>query len=149
MGQHISNLVHNLFLRYDDWRFTLIKSWSSIFGPLSQHTRLDRVDGSVLIIGVYDPHWMQELHLLAPTLIASVNNHLQKQVITGVKFKLAQRKAHTPSNIKKNIADHQQMAHSVPRLTTHQQQALMDIKDPELKKALLTYFAYLKKGQST
>jgi hypothetical protein len=148
MGQHISSLVNNLFLRYDDWRFTLIKSWPSIFGPLSQYTRLERVDGSTLIIGVYDPHWMQELHLLAPTLIASVNNHLQKQVITGVKFKLAQRKAHTAPTIKKNSDEHQEKTIAIPHLTTHQQQALMDIKDPELKKALLTYFAYLKKGQT-
>lgn len=149
MEQHISNLVQNLFLRYDDWRFTLIKSWPSIFGPLSQHTRLEKVDGSTLIIGVYDPHWMQELHLLSPTLIASVNNHLQKQVVTNVKFKLAQRKVHTPPIIKKNTAAPEHAQAPLIKLNTHQQQALVDIKDPELKKALLTYFAYLKKGQST
>ncbi len=145
MGHQIGTLVQNLFSRFNDWRFTLIKSWPSIFGPLSQYTRLERIDGSILIIGVYDPHWMQELHLLAPTLIASVNDHLQKQVITGVKFKLAQRKVHTPITIKKNT-EHQQHTPTSLRLTAHQQQALMDVKDPELKSALLTYFAYLKKG---
>lgn len=148
MGQHISSLVNNLFSRYDDWRFTLIKSWPSIFGPLSQYTRLEKVDGSTLIIGVYDPHWMQELHLLSPTLIASVNNHLQKQVITNVKFRLAQRKVHTAPLIKKVHHEEIKTSQILVRLTAHQQQALTDIKDPELKKALLGYFAYLKKGQT-
>lgn len=148
MGQHISSLVNNLFLRYDDWRFTLIKSWPSIFGPLSQYTRLEKVDGSTLIIGVYDPHWMQELHLLSPTLIASVNNHLQKQVVTNVKFKLAQRKVRTVQSIKKLHTEEEKTTQAQVRLNPHQQQALTDIKDPELKKALLNYFAYLKKGQT-
>ena len=64
----IAHTVGTLLNACDDWRFKLIKQWPAIIGSLHEHVRLERVEKDVLILGVYDVHWMHELYALSNTI---------------------------------------------------------------------------------
>lgn len=111
-----------------DWKINLISNWKCIVGDLHDRVRLDKIDGTILILGVYDPHWMQELYLLSRTIITIVNNYLGNDYITDLRFRIAHKR---PASVKKSQYVHIDVR--VAHLTTEQHNLLMTIKDPELQ----------------
>ena len=74
----ITNLVDQILSRtQQDWQLKLRAEWSTIMGDLSTRARLERINGSTVIIGVYDSHWMHELHALSRMILQRINGALQ------------------------------------------------------------------------
>lgn len=75
----ITSLVDQILSRTEhDWQMKLRAEWSTIMGDLSTRARLERINGSTVIIGVYDSHWMHELHALSRMMLQRMNSALYK-----------------------------------------------------------------------
>jgi hypothetical protein len=125
------------FLQSDaDWRKRLVQEWAVIVGDLHTKMRLERINqDATLIVGVYDIHWMQELHMLSPLILQTIHEKLGAVVIKKIRFIVVDEETMNKQDQKlqkkKQGLDH----HLVP-LTMAQQKALADIKDPALQAAL-------------
>lgn len=70
-------LVDTLFQKAtNNWHIKLRADWPHIMGDLSKRARLERVNGSTVVIGVYDSHWMHELHALSRMILFRMNSVL-------------------------------------------------------------------------
>src|SRR5215467_9441991 len=78
------------------WHIQLFEHWPTIVGSLSQVMRLEKINGTMLIIGVYDASWMHELHMLSPVLIQTINQHLDTPYVHRVRFKQVARSKSVP-----------------------------------------------------
>lgn len=136
----VKSVLDLLFSRQQCWEVELARQWSTIVGNLHTRICLEKVDRDTIIVGVYDPHWMQELYLLSPMLIGSINKRLQGDYVHRVQFRLAvaQKKK------KERVAVLQKHAPLTQKRTLgeSQQQALAAVKDPELQKELLRLYNY-------
>jgi len=143
MTMVIKEALEQVLGSYDDWRFKLLKSWSVCIGPLHAHVRLERIYNDVLVLGVYDIHWMQELYMLSRTILASINQLLGAQHITELKFKIVERPRRR-SSLTTGLLDAR--GSRKRELTDREYRALASVKDPHLKEALL---AFLMKASET
>lgn len=79
-------------LKDKDLNFTakliLFKNWKKIVGTLNTHICLEKVEGNIAIIGVYEAHWMQELYLMSNLLLKLINSNFDSKRITAIKFRL-------------------------------------------------------------
>jgi hypothetical protein len=132
----IKSILGQMFALQDDWRFNLLSNWSTIMGPLHEQVRLERIAESTLIVGVYNPHWMQELFLLSRTLVRTINTHLGQQHVQKIQFKLVEKNQDIHSKSKKKLV---QEVKSVRAITECEQVALQKIRDNELKLALKSF----------
>jgi len=132
VSHHIANVLDS----FDAWYVTLLSDWSTIVGSLSDHMRVERFRGDALILGVYDAHWMQELHLLSPTILKTINTHLQNHTITQVRFTLVER----PQVKKKPLQPlHQKGTRPCRPLSDQEKKKLSAIQDVSLRKALESF----------
>lgn len=119
----------------DNWRFTLMKEWPTLFGPFSDRVTLEAVRDNTMILGVADSCLMQELYLLSPLIVETIQKTVGTSVIKQVRLKrtdgiMRQKKytqlpTYTP---KKQVS-----------LTRAELHALELINDTELKEALRNY----------
>lgn len=137
----VKSVLDLLFSRQQSWEVELARQWSSIVGNLHTRICLEKVDRDTIIVGVYDPHWMQELYLLSPMLIGSINKRLQGEYVHRVQFRLAvaQKKK---KNGSKAVAPKYAPLTQKRALDESQQQALAAVKDPELQKELIRLYNY-------
>ncbi len=137
MAVLLKDLVPRIVNGTNDWRAVLLKNWPTIVGSLATRVRLEKISQDMIIIGVYESHWMQELYLLSPVLIDSVNDFLGKPYIKQARFKLVEEKVaptHFRAREKKNIVQREVV------LTTAQKGALEKIMDPQLRDALIGFW---------
>jgi len=119
------------------WQAKLLSQWPHIVGPLHEQMRIEKVQRDCLVIGVYDPHWMHELFMLAPTILEAIQNNFGETPITNLRFICVQKKetvtqaktAATPQKKEKK------------QLSPHHEQVLTRVQSNELKSALRTFFA--------
>ncbi len=132
ISQHIATLLDS----FDEWYITLLRDWPAIVGSLSNHMCVERFKDDTLILGVYDTHWIQELHLLAPTIRKTINTYLNKKQIEKIRFKLVERhvakKQSTPVSAKK-------IEHPRRPLSDREKKTLHVIKDQHLRVALQSF----------
>lgn len=73
----LTSLVNSFLGRSDsDWQLKLRAEWGTIMGDLAKRARLERINGQTIVIGVYDSHWMHELHALSRLILSRINNAL-------------------------------------------------------------------------
>ena len=65
MAALLRDLVPQILQHNDEWRLTLLRHWNTIIGTLQTRVRLEKIYDDTLIIGVYESHWMHELHLFS------------------------------------------------------------------------------------
>jgi hypothetical protein len=131
MATQLKDFLPSLLKKDESWQTKLLCSWSSIIGSLHTRVRLEKINNDTLVLGVYDACWMQELYLLTPTLISTINQNLDQPRIKHLRFTRAvakKEKKRTP------IPEHQEPTPYV--LNTTQQKALSAIADPHLRQAL-------------
>lgn len=116
------------------WQQQLIKNWHTTVGDLAHKMTLEKIDGSTLIIGVYDAAWMQELSLLSSLLIKKINKSLGEQHITALRFKRVVRKKNVESGTKTKFPT---TLPEIP-LTSQEKNALADL-DQGLADSLAGY----------
>jgi len=128
------------------WHITLFERWHTIVGDLNQVMRLEKIVGNMLIIGVYDASWMQELHMLSSVLVQTINQHLDVPHINRIRFRQVAR-----STIKKTRTAEQPVSPmpSLPSLTTKQQAVLNKITDEQLRTYLHTFLGRLRLSGSS
>lgn len=133
MAIAIKKILDSLLTPKSDWRLTLLQRWDQLAGALHKQVRVEKIENDVLILGVRDVHWMQELYLLSRTICNQLNNALGDKYIRQIKFKLIEtataKAQHTHLPLK-------EVTYKEHMLTTAQAQALETVKDEELRKAL-------------
>lgn len=149
MALLLKDLIPRIVESHDDWRLSLLKEWPTIVGSLATRVRLEKVTQDMIIVGVYESHWMQELYLLSPVLIDSVNKFLGNPYIKQVRFKLVEDKPLISPWRAREKSHH--VNPPKPTFNGAQQKALENISDPQLREALMGFwgkcqaFSLLKK----
>lgn len=98
MPKPLKELIHNIIPQEHQWKITLFKHWDEIIGPMKDKVIIEKIEESVLVLGVCHPAWAQELFLLSPMLKQKINRYLQKDRISRIRFKfldLATQRAET------------------------------------------------------
>lgn len=136
MAQLIKQLIEQIIPTESQWKIYLLKHWSSIIGDLSTRIFLEKIyQDEILIIGVYDSSWMQELYFLSSILIKKINEQLGKPYIKSIRFRYSPMKksvvVNAPKSTAKNIAQVQ--------LTMQEYKMLEIIEDPHLKEAITSF----------
>ena len=138
MAQHVKNLLPTILQNTADWKVSLLVHWETIVGKLNTRTRLEKIYDDLLVVGVYDSHWMQELYLLSNELIENLNRHLGKDYIKRLRFVLVdEHKKRGPTKTKKRSRKKYKEA----VLSKRQEKALEQIESVNLQDVLKLYLA--------
>lgn len=123
----------------ESWKLTLLSEWATIMGNLACRVRIEKIEGSTLILGVQSASWMQELYLLSSVLLKTINTHLGKPYVQKLIFKAAGFKKKEEKKIQRPTAPTAITYEPVP-LSFAQKQALAAIQDTGLRDALKEFF---------
>lgn len=132
MAKSIKELLPT-FLHDESWQRSLLRNWPTIIGEVHTKVRLEKIEGDTLVLGVYDACWLQELYLLTPLLLTTINQNLDQPRIKHLRFKrsVAKKNSSAPQPVPKPTTTYQ--------LTDRQQQTLATIKDEQLRNALRNF----------
>ncbi len=120
------------------WQQKLLREWPAIIGGLDSHMRVEKIQGSCLILGVYDTHWMHELFMLQQHILETIATALGEDHITELRFVPVTK---TKENInKKQPEDARLKSRLASTLSPHHEQVLTRIKDESLQQALRHFF---------
>lgn len=133
----VKNILDSILQTEADWRLQLFAAWPIIIGSLKTHIRLDKIQEDMVIVGVYESHWMQELFLLSRVLISSINKHLKQPQIKHIRFKLIEQQK---VSIKNKIPISRKAKNSIPEFAKNELDALNVIHDCQLRNALKEYY---------
>lgn len=132
MTHKIKDLLERFLVKEESWHFDLLRNWNTILGKLHTKVQLEKIEKDTLILGVYDSCWLQELYLMSPLLLKTINQSLDQPRIKQLRFKkigIFKKK-----DAKKN---HQSCRIAQPVvLTQEQKDALNSISDTQLRTAL-------------
>ncbi len=131
--------ILNKTIPQESWKLTLLSEWSIIMGNLAYRVRVEKIEGSTLVLGVQNASWMQELYLLSSVLLKTINNHLGKPYIQKLIFKTASFEKKEKKTPKKHAVP-TTVKHTPVPLTFAQKQALATIQDSGLRDALKEFF---------
>ncbi len=138
MVAHVKDLLPHILQETVDWKVSLLVHWESIVGKLNTRTRLEKIYNDLLVVGVYDSHWMQELYLLSPELIEALNKHLGEDHIKRLRFVLVDEYK-KKARLKTKKSSHKKYKPAV--LSRRESKALDDIENSGLKDALVKFLA--------
>lgn len=135
MPTNLKNILQTIINPKKNWKTDLLYRWHEIIGPLNNKIKIEKIYDNTLILGVFHSCWMQELHLLSPLLIKTINEKLDQPYIKEIRFKYvglkSQKKGHiTPTVIKKQKES---------TLTKEDECVLAKITDPVLREALKAF----------
>lgn len=137
MATSLKDLLQELVPHQTSWKVELQQNWQHIVGHLATHVQLLKVYENALLLGVKDSSWLQEMYLMTPLLLETINKSLDKPYINKLHFK--------------NVGDGEQTQQSrAPQpkekpkekrlfkkhLTKFQQETLERVEDPELRESL-------------
>jgi hypothetical protein len=135
MAVYLKDVLQTLIHPEKNWKTDLLYRWNEIIGPLHNKIRIEKITDNTLILGVFHSCWMQELYLLSPLLIKTINEKLDQPYIKQIRFKhigikhLKQKPVkHSPIQKKKEVI-----------LTKQDECALAKITDPVLREALKAF----------
>jgi hypothetical protein len=135
MAKEIKSILDNLFAQHNNWHLQLLQSWPSIVGNIKTDVHLLKIYEDTLIIGVMDSCWLQELYLLSPVLIQTINQKLDLPRIKKLRFKSIgisdkkiKKESRTPVTIEKTV-----------QLTAREKEMLARIQDKQLALFLHNY----------
>jgi len=123
------------------WRMRLMREWPDMVGDLQQHICLKKIYGQCVVVGVYDVHWLHEMHMMAPLLLSLMNEKCGEGAVVSVRFTLVQRRE--PRDEKKSGVVQEPVEKPAvvqDRMGARHHQALGGVKDEQLKDALQKFF---------
>jgi hypothetical protein len=144
MASHLKHFLQQVLAPRDDWKVSLLINWPNIVGTLHERMTLEKIEEDILIIGVYDSCWMQELYLLSSMLLATINQKLDQPRIKQLRFKKASIKR-TQDTIKQ-CASVQEAKKII--ISPSEEKALITIEDPGLQAVLKGYLIRCYQGRS-
>ncbi|MCK4265557.1 DUF721 domain-containing protein [Candidatus Babeliales bacterium] len=86
MAEKISIFLNSVFPQEHLWKMKLFQNWSHIIGSLNGKVRIERLEGSLLVLGVTHPAWAQELLLFSNVLRKKINNLFNEEKIRNIRF---------------------------------------------------------------
>ncbi len=131
----MKHLLHDLFDHKENWKITLLKNWPDILGNLSTKVHLEKINNDSLVLGISDSCWLQELYMLSPLLIRTINKKLDEPRIKSLRFKKVGIKKET----KKRAVERKKAPFIAPPLSPKEKKALANIKDPDLYKEIQSF----------
>jgi len=135
MAQHIKKLLNSLVCPRNNWKLKLLYNWQDIIGKLHEKVVIEKIYEDTIVLGVFDSCWLQELYMLSPLLLKTINEKLDQPRIKQVRFRqtgLKQKK-------KQNKVPRTQYAQKQIHLTSTEQRVLEHINDPTLRRALQAF----------
>ncbi len=135
MTTHIKHVLRNL-VTSNDWKKSLLNNWKEIIGDkLSDKVTLEKIYNTSVTLGVIDSCWLQELYLLSPILIKTINEKLDRPRIKQVRFKQIGKKKRGTEK-RKEIKKEKNI---IVNLSPREQNALKHVNDTELRKVLQSF----------
>ncbi|HEX2978284.1 MAG TPA: DUF721 domain-containing protein [Candidatus Babeliales bacterium] len=135
MPTHIKELLPHLLPADQSWKVTLLAQWQSIVGNLKAHVTLLKITDDTITLGVFNSSWLQEMYLLSPVILETINKSLDQPRIKNIRFKqIAQKKKGGCTPSFKRIT-----AVAPLSLSREQEAALCKINDPELRIGLFHF----------
>lgn len=135
MTTPIKSILESLLCHTNNWQLQLLQNWPLIVGSIRTKVQLLKIQEDTLIIGVQDSCWLQELYLLSPLLIKTINEKLDRPRIKKLRFKtvgISDQKEKKKAPTKKIVLSPRQ-------LSAREEQTLAQIKDEQLRIALKDY----------
>lgn len=130
----LKNILQLIINPEKNWKTDLLYRWKEIIGPLHTKVRIEKVMDDTLVLGVFHSCWMQELYLLSPLLIKTINEKLDQPYIKQIRFKQVGLKKET---IKKTLVKTTQKKEV--SLSEKDEHALAKIADPILRNTLRAF----------
>ena len=106
-----------------------------INGSLHSKVRIEKIYDDTLILGVFHSCWMQELYLLSPLLIKTINEKLDQPYIKQIRFKHIGIKELQKKNYHHGVAKKKKHV----ELTKEDESTLAKIADPALRDVLKAF----------
>lgn len=132
MAFSLDSLVQGLLGADDDWRKRLVKEWPAMVGDLHNRMRFEKISHDVLVIGVYEMHWMHELYMMSPMILQAINEKLGGSYVAKIRFAVVNKAERSRKKAGGVCSDERQ---GKP-LAEPQQKALASVKDQQLQEAL-------------
>ena len=135
MVQPLKKLLPTIFNKHNDWKFELLTNWPSIVGNLETQVRLEKIYHDTLVLSVQDSCWLQELYLLSPLLIRTINKTLDQPRVKHLRFKTAGVQYKKTKILKNKVLP------EIKRviLSKKEEEALNTLEDEQLKKVLKSF----------
>jgi len=131
---YLKEILPTLINPEKNWKTDLLYKWNDIIGPLHNKVIIEKIYDDILILGVFHSCWMQELYLLSPLLIKTINEKLDQPYIKEIRFKHSVKK--TKKNQKSPAITKKKKEVS---LTKEDECALAQITDSTLREALRAF----------
>jgi hypothetical protein len=135
MALDLKELLHALIHPEKNWKTNLLYKWHEIIGSLHSKVRIEKIYDDTLILGVFHSCWMQELYLLSPLLIKTINEKLDQPYIKQIRFKHVGIKELEKEKAKNNVAKKKKTV----ELTKEDERTLAKIADPALRDVLKAF----------
>jgi Dna[CI] antecedent, DciA len=132
MTKTIQQLLSFVTNKTENWKIQLLQQWPNIIGDLSNRVTLKSVDKDILVLGVYDSSWLQELYILSPIILKMINASLDQPYIKQLRFKQVTKKKRK----KMEISNQKLKPIQSRALTKKEMEALSKIEDEALRAAL-------------
>jgi hypothetical protein len=137
MATDFKKILYHFFSQNQEtsaWKIELLQKWETVLGNLKTRVVLEKIQDDTLILGVHDSCWLQELYLLSPLIMATINANLDQPRIKNLRFKL------TAPSTKKYIPRDQGTVNintfKARALNAQEQRALDAITDEGLRQVL-------------
>ena len=134
MPKHVHTFLSSLLPKQENWKVQLLSNWQSIMGNLHTKVQLEKIYEDTLVLGVHNSAWLQELYLLSPMLLSTINQKLDQPRIKHLRFKQAGTRLEA---IKKGEMKTNQRREVI--LNANEHAALNKMKDPQLREALKAF----------
>jgi hypothetical protein len=131
----LKDILHTVINPEKNWKTDLLYKWNDIIGPLHNKVCIEKIYDNTLILGVFHSCWMQELYLLSPLLIKTINEKLDQPYIKEIRFKHIGLKKQKKINIAPAVLKRKKDV----VLTKEDERALAKISDPALQEALKAF----------
>jgi len=135
MAIYLKEILQTIINPEKNWKTDLLYRWNEIVGPLHTKVRIEKIHDDILVLGVFHSCWMQELYLLSPLLIKTINEKLDQPYIKQLRFKHIGIKQHKQKKTESfTIKKKKEIL-----LTKQDECALAKITDPVLRDALKSF----------
>lgn len=135
MATAVKNILQEILSHHKNWQLQLLQQWPTIVESIKTRVHLLKIENDTLTIGVQDSCWMQELYLLSPLLIATINQKIDTPRIKHLRFKALGTPVDKPHAEKKTS---RRLSPTIT-LSIKEQETLAQITDKQLADELKKY----------
>lgn len=130
----MQTFLSSLLPKNDSWKIQLLSNWATIMGNLHTKVQLEKIYEDTLVLGVHNSSWLQELYLLSPMLLHTINQKLDQPRIKHLRFKQAGKRLEELKTVEIKAKQRKEVI-----LNMQEQTALNSMKDPQLRDALKAF----------